>query len=177
MINAIDYPADLKMRRIIKTFEFIRRVPMQRYMSLISIIAIFFIVFHAKTIASEKTVASIGLYDSHNPFARILRGELPAKVVFENEYVLAFHDIRPAAPVHILVIPKGAYRSMAEFSEKATDKEALALIRAFGQVAGIMHVKESGFRLVSNAGHDANQTVPHLHFHLVGGKPLGTSMN
>jgi diadenosine tetraphosphate (Ap4A) HIT family hydrolase len=117
-----------------------------------------------------------GLMTVTTLFARILCGDLPAKVVFENDYVLAFHDIHPRASVHILVIPKGAYRSMAEFSGKATDKEALALIRAFAKVSEIMGVKESGFRLISNAGHDANQTVPHLHFHLVGGKSLGPSM-
>jgi histidine triad (HIT) family protein len=149
---------------------------MGRYKSIFSVIAMLLIMLNAKAISSKKTVASMGLYDSQNPFARILRGELSAKIVFENEHILAFHDIRPNAPVHILLIPKGAYRSMAEFSEKATDKEALALIRTFGKVAEIMQVKESGFRLISNAGHDAKQTVPHLHFHLVGGKSLGPSM-
>ncbi len=112
-------------------------------------------------------------YDPNNIFARILRGEIPCKKVMENEHVLAFHDINPGAPVHVLVIPKGAYVSMADFSAKASVEEQAALMKALGDVARQMGVSDSGYRVISNAGDDGHQEVPHLHFHVVGGRKLG----
>jgi diadenosine tetraphosphate (Ap4A) HIT family hydrolase len=123
--------------------------------------------------ASNTTVASTGQYDDNNPFVKILAKKLAADIVFENEHALAFHDIAPKAAVHVLVIPKGKYRSMVDFSVNASDDEIVSLVRALGATAKKMGVSESGFKLIANAGHDANQTVPHLHFHILGGEKLG----
>lgn len=112
-------------------------------------------------------------YDESNIFARILRGELPARKVYEDEHVLAFHDINPLAPVHILVIPKGAYVSWDDFSAKASDLEIAALVRATGKIARELGLVESGYRLLANTGSDSGQEVPHLHVHIFAGKPLG----
>jgi diadenosine tetraphosphate (Ap4A) HIT family hydrolase len=112
-------------------------------------------------------------YDDTNIFARILRGELPSKTVFEDEHVLAFHDINPLAPVHILVIPKGAYVSWDDFSAHATDVEIAAFVRAVGRIAREAGLVEPGYRLLSNVGHDSYQEVPHLHVHIFAGRPLG----
>jgi diadenosine tetraphosphate (Ap4A) HIT family hydrolase len=112
-------------------------------------------------------------YDPNNIFARILRGEIPCKKVHEDEHVLAFHDIHPQAPTHILVIPKGAYVSFADFSAKASDAEIVAFTRAVGAIAKAAGVEESGYRLLANHGPDSHQEVPHLHVHILGGRPLG----
>jgi histidine triad (HIT) family protein len=112
-------------------------------------------------------------YDSTNIFARILRGELPCKKVYENEHVLAFHDINPQAPVHILVIPKGAYVSLDDFSAKASDAEIAGLVRAVGEIARARGLTEPGYRILANHGRDANQEVPHFHVHIFAGRPLG----
>ncbi len=112
-------------------------------------------------------------YAPDNVFARILRGELPCKKVYENEHVLAFHDINPQAPVHILVIPKGAYVSLADFSAKASDAELAGFIRAVGEIARAQGLVEPGYRILANNGRDANQEVPHFHVHLFAGRPLG----
>jgi len=112
-------------------------------------------------------------YDRNNVFARILRGEIPCKKVYEDEHVLAFHDARPQTPTHILVIPKGAYVSLADFSAKASDVEIAALFRAVGAIAREHGLDESGYRILANNGRDANQEVPHLHIHIFGGRPLG----
>ena len=112
-------------------------------------------------------------YDRNNVFARILRGEIPCKKVYEDEHVLAFHDARPQTPTHILVIPKGAYVSLADFSAKASDVEIAALFRAVGAIAREHGLDESGYRILANNGEDANQEVPHLHIHIFGGRPLG----
>lgn len=112
-------------------------------------------------------------YDSGNIFARILRGELPSKKVYEDAHVLAFSDIRPLAPVHILVIPKGAYASLDDFTEKATAEEQSALMRAIGKVARDAGLAKAGYRVLSNIGEHGHQEVPHLHFHVVGGRPMG----
>jgi len=112
-------------------------------------------------------------YDPNNIFARILRGEIPCKKVYEDAHVLAFHDIRPQTRVHILVIPKGSYASMDDFSAKASEAEIAALFRAVGKIARDEGVAESGYRILANAGADANQEVPHLHIHIFGGQPLG----
>ena len=112
-------------------------------------------------------------YDDNNIFARILRGELPCSKVFEDEHVLAFHDINPLAPTHILVIPKGAYVSWDDFSEKASDAEIAALARAAGRIAREAGLVEDGYRLLANTGPNGGQEVPHLHLHIFAGRPLG----
>jgi len=112
-------------------------------------------------------------YDDANVFARILRGEIPAKKLYEDAHVLAFNDIRPQTPVHILVIPKGRYVSLDDFAERATDAETAAVLRALARLAREAGVAASGYRVLANNGRDANQEVPHLHFHLFGGKNLG----
>jgi diadenosine tetraphosphate (Ap4A) HIT family hydrolase len=112
-------------------------------------------------------------YDDANIFARILRGELPANKVYEDEHVLAFHDINPLAPTHILVIPKGAYVSWDDFSHNASDAEIAAFVRASGRIAREAGLVESGYRLLANTGVNSGQEVPHLHMHLFAGRPLG----
>jgi len=112
-------------------------------------------------------------YDDTNIFARILRGELPANKVYEDEHVLAFHDINPLAPTHILVIPKSAYVSWDDFSEKASDAEIAAFVRASGRIAREAGLVESGYRVLANTGTDSGQEVPHLHMHIFAGRPLG----
>jgi len=118
-------------------------------------------------------VEALGDYDDTNIFARILRGEIPSKRVFENEWAIAFHDINPQAPVHVLVIPRGAYRSWADFSHHASDAEIAGFVRAVGTVARDLGLEEPGYRLLANAGLNAHQEVPHLHVHLFGGRALG----
>ena len=112
-------------------------------------------------------------YDKSNIFARILRSEIPCKKVYEDPHVLAFFDINPQTPTHVLVIPKGAYVSMDDFAGSASDAEITALFRAVGKIAREQGVAESGYRLLSNCGEDAHQEVPHFHVHIFGGKPLG----
>ena len=116
-------------------------------------------------------------YDDSNIFAKILRGELPCKKVFEDEHTLAFHDINPLAPVHILVIPKGAYVSWDDFSERASDAEITALIRAVGHIAREAGMVVQGYRLLANTGKRAGQEVAHLHVHIFGGQPLGAMLS
>lgn len=112
-------------------------------------------------------------YDSQNIFAKILRGEIPNRTVYEDEWALAFHDINPQAPTHILVIPKGAYVSWDDFSDRASEPEIAGFIRAVGHVARENGLVQPGYRLLANAGFDAHQEVPHLHVHIFGGRPLG----
>ena len=112
-------------------------------------------------------------YDDDNIFARILRGELPCNKVYEDEYVLAFHDINPLAPTHILVIPKGAYVSWDDFSEKGSDAEIAGFVRAVGKVARDAGLVGDGYRLLANTGLNSGQEVPHLHVHIFAGRPLG----
>jgi histidine triad (HIT) family protein len=112
-------------------------------------------------------------YDRNNVFARILRGEIPCTKVYENEHVLAFRDIRPQAPVHVVVIPKGEYVSADDFSAQASDAEMAALMRAVGEVARAEGIAESGYRILANTGPDSHQEVPHFHVHVVGGHALG----
>jgi histidine triad (HIT) family protein len=118
-------------------------------------------------------VSGLGPYDDQNIFARILRGEIPNKTVFEDEHVLAFHDIAPQAPVHVLVIPKGRYVSFADFSARASEGEIAAFWRATGRIARDLGLEPGGYRLLTNLGADAGQEVPHFHVHLFGGGPLG----
>ena len=112
-------------------------------------------------------------YDDSNIFARLLRGEIPANKVYEDEHALAFHDINPLAPTHILVIPKGAYVSWDDFSAKGSDAEIAGFVRAVGKVARDAGSVESGYRLLANSGLDAHQEIPHLHVHIFAGRPLG----
>jgi diadenosine tetraphosphate (Ap4A) HIT family hydrolase len=112
-------------------------------------------------------------YDDGNIFARILRGEIPSTSVYEDEHTLAFNDINPLAPTHILVIPKGAYVSWDDFSARGSDEEIAAFVRAVGKIAREAGLVESGYRLLANAGLNAGQEVPHLHVHIFAGRPLG----
>ena len=112
-------------------------------------------------------------YDDQNIFAKILRGEIPSNRVYEDEHALAFHDINPLAPTHILVIPKGNYVSWDDFSEKASDAEIAGLTRAVGKIARDAGLVEQGYRVLANVGMNSGQEVPHLHLHIFGGRPLG----
>lgn len=112
-------------------------------------------------------------YDESNIFARILRGDLPSTKVYEDEFALAFNDINPLAPTHILVIPKGAYVSWDDFSAKASDAEIAGFVRAVGKIARDQGLVEPGYRVLANVGMNSGQEVPHLHAHIFGGRPLG----
>ena len=116
-------------------------------------------------------------YDETNIFARILRGELPCRKVYEDEHALAFHDVNPQAPVHILVIPKGKYVSWDDFSERAPAEEIAGFVRAVGRVAREAGLVAAGYRLLANAGRNAGQEVPHLHVHLFAGAQLGPMLS
>lgn len=118
-------------------------------------------------------VSGLPPYDDDNIFARILRGEIPCKRVYEDEWALAFHDIAPQAPVHVLVIPKGKWVSWADFGVAATDAEIAGFVRAVGRVAKELSLEAPGYRLLANMGPDSGQEVPHLHVHLFGGRNLG----
>jgi len=115
-------------------------------------------------------------YDDGNIFARILRGEIPTNKVYENDHVLAINDIRPLAPIHILVMPKGKYISFDDFSAKASDAEIVAFHRAIAEIARKAGVVETGYRLIFNHGPDSHQEVPHLHAHILAGRKLGGLM-
>ncbi|MBO6037290.1 MAG: histidine triad nucleotide-binding protein [Acetobacter sp.] len=113
-----------------------------------------------------------GPYDPQNVFARILRDEIPCKKVFENEWVVAFHDISPKAPVHVLIIPRQPYVSFMDFHTKASPEEIVGVMHSVGEVARQLGLEENGYRLITNAGPDSGQEVPHFHIHLLGGKAL-----
>ncbi len=112
-------------------------------------------------------------YDDQNIFAKILRGEIPNSTVYEDEFALALHDIKPQAPVHVLVIPKGAYVSWDDFSANASDAELAGFTRAIGHTARELGLVKSGYRVISNIGMNAHQEFPHLHVHILGGKAVG----
>ena len=112
-------------------------------------------------------------YDKNNIFAKILRGEIPCDKVYENDHVLAFHDISPQKKIHVLVIPKGEYVDLNDFNNKASDKEIVELIKAITNVSNLLGVKDKGYRTLTNIGIDGGQEVPHLHFHLFGGEKIG----
>ena len=116
-------------------------------------------------------------YDPENIFAKILRGEIPCDKVLETEHVLAFKDINPLSPVHVLVIPKGAYVSMDDFTANASEAEIAALFRATGDLARELGIAGDGYRILSNCGANGHQEVPHLHVHLFGGRPLGRMLS
>ena len=113
------------------------------------------------------------MYDNNNIFAKILRGEIPCNKIYEDKFALAFNDINPQAKVHVLVIPKGAYVDMTDFSANAKNDEIEGLIRALGKVVNILGLSASGYRYLGNNGSDGGQEVPHLHFHIFGGEKLG----
>jgi histidine triad (HIT) family protein len=114
-------------------------------------------------------------YDKNNIFAKILRGEIPCNKVYENEYVLSFHDINPQKKMHVLVIPKGEYTDLDDFVSKASDKEVIELNKAITHVVKILKIsnKEGGYRVLSNIGKHGGQEVPHLHYHIFGGEKIG----
>ena len=116
-------------------------------------------------------------YDKNNIFAKILRGEIPCKKIYEDEFVLAFHDINPQKKIHVLVIPKGEYVNLDDFSAKASEKEISGLIKGISIVAkkvGVSdEVKGGGYRSLVNTGKNGGQEVPHLHFHIFGGEKVG----
>ena len=112
------------------------------------------------------------IYDPQNVFARILRGEIPAKVIYENDHALAFPDIAPQAPVHVMVVPKGPYMSLDHFAVAASPAEQAGFFAAVAEVCQIVGV-DAGFRAIANARADAHQEVPHFHLHILAGRPLG----
>lgn len=118
-------------------------------------------------------VTGLPPYDDANVFARILRGEIPCRKVYEDDHALAFHDINPQSPIHVLVIPKGRYVSIADFSANASDAEVAGFWRAVGRVAKDLGLEASGYRVLTNMGRDAHQEVPHFHVHIFGGRSLG----
>jgi histidine triad (HIT) family protein len=122
-------------------------------------------------------VKGLGDYDDGNIFAKILRGEIPCKKVFEDDFSLAFHDINPQAPVHVLVIPKGKYISLADFTAKGGDAEIVGFFRAVGTVAKMLELEAPGYRVLANMGEHSGQEVPHFHVHIFGGRPLGRMLS
>jgi len=116
-------------------------------------------------------------YDPNNVFAKILRGEIPSKRVYEDEFALAFHDINPLAPHHLLVIPKRPYVSWDDFSANASDDEIAGFVRAVGRVARDAGMVAEGYRLLANVGLQSGQEVPHLHVHIFAGRPLGPMLS
>jgi diadenosine tetraphosphate (Ap4A) HIT family hydrolase len=119
------------------------------------------------------TVSGLPPYDAGNIFARILRGEIPCRKVYEDQWTLAFHDINPQAPAHVLIVPKGPYVSWADFSASGSEEEIAGFVRAVGKVAQQLGLEAPGYRLLANMGDHGGQEVPHFHVHLFGGRPLG----
>ncbi len=118
-------------------------------------------------------VSGQGPYDDQNIFARVLRDEIPSRRVYEDEWAVAFHDIAPQAPVHVLVIPRGRYVALTDFAATASDAEIAGFFRAVANVARELELEQPGYRVLSNMGVHSGQEVPHLHVHLFGGAPLG----
>ncbi len=112
-------------------------------------------------------------YDDQNIFAKILRGEIPNNTVLETDHSLAFRDIQPQAPTHVLVIPKGPYVCFDHFAQEASEAEIVDYVRAVGEVCKMEGLEADGFRMIANAGRDGVQEVPHLHVHILAGRPLG----
>ena len=112
-------------------------------------------------------------YDKNNIFAKILRGEIPCNKVYENDHVLAFHDINPQKKIHVLVIPKGEYVDLDDFNKKASDKEIIELNKAITHVSSLVSANIKGYRALTNIGSDGGQEVPHLHFHIFAGEKIG----
>lgn len=121
----------------------------------------------------QKVENNLMIYDSQNIFAKIIRGEIPSQKVYEDEKVLAFCDISKTAPIHVLVIPKGEYLDFSDFVTKADSEEVSYFFKKVNEVAKLVGADESGFRLISNKGRDASQTVSHFHIHILAGRGLG----
>ena len=113
------------------------------------------------------------MYDNSNVFAKILRGEIPAKKIYEDEFLIAIEDIEPAAPVHVLIVPKGEFTSFDDFATHASPELQAHFFGKIAEISRKMQVHETGYRLITNHGKDASQTVAHFHMHLLGGKPMG----
>lgn len=111
-------------------------------------------------------------YDENNVFSKMLKGDIPVNKIYEDEYAVAFADIHPKAPVHLLVIPKGAYTDFSDFTARALSEEVAGFFKAVGKVAEQAGIAENGYRLVMNTGADGGQEVPHLHVHILAGKKL-----
>lgn len=122
-------------------------------------------------------VSGAGPYDDNNIFARLLRNEIPSRRVYEDEWAVAFHDINPQAPLHVLVIPRGPYVAMADFVATASEAEIAGFFRAVGTVAKQLELENAGYRILANMGMHAGQEVPHFHVHVFGGGPLGPMIN
>lgn len=118
-------------------------------------------------------VSGLPPYDDNNIFAKILRGEIPCRKVFEDSWALAFHDIAPQAPLHVLVIPKGKYCSFADFASLASEAEIAGFTRAVGRIAQDLGLEAPGYRVIANTGEHSGQEVPHYHVHILAGRPLG----
>ena len=118
-------------------------------------------------------VSGLGAYDDQNVFAKILRGEIPARRVYEDAWAVAFHDIAPRAPVHVLVIPRGRWVSLADFTAGADAETLAGFLRAVGTVARQLGLEAAGYRVLANMGEQGGQEVPHFHVHLFGGRALG----
>ena len=116
-------------------------------------------------------------YDNNNIFAKILRGEIPCKKIFENAYALSFADIHPQAPTHMLVIPKGPYVDQADFAARASEAEIIGFTRAVGDVVRLSGLADGGYRLIANSGANGGQEVPHYHVHIMGGRSLGPMLS
>ncbi|MDB9760988.1 HIT domain-containing protein [Pelagibacteraceae bacterium] len=114
-------------------------------------------------------------YDKNNIFAKILRGEIPCNKVYENEYVLSFHDTNPQKKLHILVIPKGEYVDLDHFNTEATEKEIIEFNKSITYIVKMLKISssEEGYRVLANIGKNGGQEVPHLHYHIFGGEKIG----
>jgi histidine triad (HIT) family protein len=117
------------------------------------------------------------MYDKNNIFARIIRGEVPAQKIYEDEYIISIRDIAPAAPTHILVMPKGEYTSFHDFMEKADTQEISHFFKIVKKISNDLGLEKNGYRILSNVGNDGMQTVPHMHLHILAGKILGKLVN
>lgn len=115
-------------------------------------------------------------YDPTNIFAKIINGDIPCNKAYEDEHVLAFHDIAPQAPVHVLLIPKGQYIDLSDFSKNASEREIVAFHRAVAHLTAELGLNENGYRAIANTGAHGGQEVPHYHLHLLGGAPMGSMM-
>lgn len=113
------------------------------------------------------------LYDTNNIFAKILRAEIPFKKLDECDHTLTFYDINPQAPIHVLIIPKGAYLDMDDFAQNASTEEKVAFLEAIGNAANLTGASKNGYRLITNIGGFGHQEIPHLHAHILGGEPIG----
>ncbi len=112
-------------------------------------------------------------YDTNNVFAKILRGEIPCETIYEDDFAIAFDDINPQSPAHVLVLPKGEYESMDDFTANASDAEIAGFFRSVGAVARQLGAVANGYRILANHGRDAHQEVPHFHIHIFAGRDLG----